>query len=62
MRAGYPSRCATAAAQGDAAMDERRATIRAAPPAWGRQQSPGRGFFYILLPHPREHRRVDAKM
>lgn len=34
----------------------------AAPPARGSRQSPGRGFLYILLPHPREHRRVDAKM
>ena len=33
-----------------------------APPARRSRQSPGRGFFYILLPHPREHRRVDAKM
>lgn len=40
----------------------RRATIQTAPPARRSRQSPGRGFFYILLLCPREYRRVDAKM
>ena len=48
---------------GPSPADTRHVTRQsAAPPARRSRQSPGRGFFYILLLCPREYRRVDAKM